>query len=106
MTQNPRVFVLAALLAAMSVMPAGTESALVPGFSDEIVASGLTLPVAFTELPDGRILIAEKSGVVQLLKNGVLQATPFLDLRSRVNDYWDRGLLGMAVGSDFLTSGH
>lgn len=47
------------------------------------VATGLAAPV-FAVSPPGdssRLFILEKNGVVRLLKNGVLQATPFLDIR-------------------------
>lgn len=75
------------------------------GFVDEPVTSGLSLPVAFTTLPDGRVLIAEKTGVVRIVAGGRLLADAFLDLRAHVNDYWDRGLLGLAVDPAFTQNG-
>ena len=57
-------------------------------------------------LPDGRILIAEKNGVVRIVKNGALLPTPFIDIHNRVNDYWDHGLLGIAVDPNFATNGY
>ncbi|QSQ25795.1 PQQ-dependent sugar dehydrogenase [Pyxidicoccus parkwayensis] len=74
-------------------------------FTMEVVASGLAYPTGFAALPDGRILIAEKGGVVRLLKNGVLQPTPFIDLQARVNAHHDRGLLGLAVDPAFSSNG-
>jgi glucose/arabinose dehydrogenase/endonuclease YncB( thermonuclease family) len=76
------------------------------GFVEELVASGLNNPTSFTFLPDGRILIAEKSGIVRVYKNGQLLATPFIDIRGQVNDYWDRGLLGIAADANFATNGY
>jgi hypothetical protein len=61
---------------------------------------------AFFPAPDTRILIAEKSGIVRIVKNGALLPTPFIDLSDRVNDYWDRGLLGIAVDPNFPTNPH
>ncbi|WP_163993147.1 PQQ-dependent sugar dehydrogenase [Pyxidicoccus caerfyrddinensis] len=82
------------------------EDSLLPtGFAVEVVASGLQLPTTFAALPDGRILIAEKAGVVRLFKNGVLQPTPFIDLQALVNSHHDRGLLGLAVDPAFSTNG-
>jgi glucose/arabinose dehydrogenase len=72
------------------------------GFSQALVAGGFTNPTGFAFLPDGRILVAEKHGIVKLVKNGVVST--FLDISSRVNDYWDRGLVGIAVPPDFATS--
>ncbi len=86
-----------------SVSPASGQS-LPIGFVDEQVIGGLTLPTAFTPLPDGRILITEKDGIVRVLKNGALLSTPFIDLRNSVNDYWDRGLVGIAADQNFVTN--
>ena len=82
---------------------AGAQS-LPPNFIEDIVASNLDFPIAFTALPDGRLLIAQKDGVVRLVKNGVLQPVPFIDLSAKVNDYWDRGLLGIAADPSFATN--
>jgi glucose/arabinose dehydrogenase/endonuclease YncB( thermonuclease family) len=76
------------------------------GFTIETVTSGLNQPTAFAWTPDGRILLAEKHGLVRMIKNGVLQAGSVIDISSRVNDYWDRGLLGIAVDPDFATNGY
>ena len=54
----------------------------------------------------GRLLVAEKTGVVRVVVNGVLQADAFLDLRDRVNDYWDRGLLGVTIDPAFADNGY
>ncbi|MFN2446747.1 MAG: PQQ-dependent sugar dehydrogenase, partial [Vicinamibacterales bacterium] len=97
----------AAVLFALAALPTTAFAQLVPtGFTDELVVEGLTAPTAFTRLPDGRILIAEKDGLVRVFKNGALLGTPFIDLRSRVNDYWDRGLIGIAADPAFSTTGH
>ncbi|HXF56088.1 MAG TPA: PQQ-dependent sugar dehydrogenase, partial [Actinomycetota bacterium] len=79
---------------------------LPPGFSVELVAGGFSVPTSFAFLPDGRMLVAEQSGIVRIVKDGQVLATPFLDIRDRVNYYWDRGLLGIAVDPDFATNGY
>jgi glucose/arabinose dehydrogenase len=86
--------------------PRWNPFALPGGFTQEVVVSGLSLPTAFAALPDGRILIAEKAGVVRLFKDGALQPAPFIDLRERVNTLFDRGLLGLAVDPAFATNGY
>ncbi|WP_164019670.1 PQQ-dependent sugar dehydrogenase [Pyxidicoccus trucidator] len=80
--------------------------ALPGGFAQEVVVSGLAFPTAFAALPDGRILIAEKAGVVRLFEDGELRPTPFIDLREQVNAHHDRGLLGLAVDPAFATNGY
>ena len=77
-------------------------AALPTGFVQGIVASGLDLPTAFAFLPDGRILVALKGGVVRVIKNGALLPTPLIDISDRVNDYWDRGLIGIAADPNFI----
>src|SRR5262245_57372520 len=76
------------------------------GFADEVVAPGLEQPTAFAFLPDGRLLIAEKPGIVKIWKDGRVLDQPFLDLRSRVNAYYERGLLGLTVDPQFQQNGY
>ena len=84
--------------------PAAAQD-LLPGFVDEAVVTGLTVPVAFALLPDGRILVAEKAGAVRVVRDGRLLPDAFIDLTARVNDYWDRGLLGIAADPAFAQNG-
>ena len=52
--------------------------------------------------PDGRVFVAEKSGLIKVFAS-LSSTTPtvFADLRGRVDDYWDRGLLGMTLDPNF-----
>jgi glucose/arabinose dehydrogenase len=84
---------------------ANSRLALPAGFTQEVIIAGLSAPTAFAPLPDGRILIAEKTGLVKVYKNGALLGTPFIDLRDRVNGFADRGLLGLAADPDFTRNG-
>ncbi|MDQ3705404.1 MAG: NPCBM/NEW2 domain-containing protein [Chloroflexota bacterium] len=77
---------------------------LPPGFVQVPLLSGLNFPTSFAILPDGRILVAEKSGLVLVYKDGAVLATPMLDLRGQVNDYWERGLIEVAVDPNFETN--
>lgn len=89
----------------MLALPAPLEAhGVLRGFVDERLVGGFTLPVTFVRLPDGRLLVAEKAGVVRVVKGGVVLPDAFLDIRSRVNDYWDRGLLGLAADPEFSTN--
>jgi glucose/arabinose dehydrogenase len=89
---------------------AKNASALTPsppaGFTMQTVVSGLNLPTSFAFTPDGRIFIAEKSGVIRVVKNGTLLPTPLLDISGEVNNYWDRGLSGMVLDPNFATNGY
>jgi len=54
--------------------------------------------------PDGRVFVAQKEGWV-IAFNSLSSPTPTLvvDLSTSVDDYWDRGLLGLAVDPAFPT---
>ena len=84
------------------------STATIPsGFQDSVVWSGLTLPTAIAFSPDGKVFVGLKSGIIY--EYASLSATTpivFADFSARVDDYWDRGLLGLAVDPQLGTSGH
>ncbi len=96
------VFVAACVLAPQAVFAQNLPT----GFYVENPASGATFdtPVAFAFAPDGRIFVAEKSGLVYIIENGAKLGTPFIDLRWDVLDHHDRGLLGMVLDPDFANT--
>ena len=93
-----------AALAALILLPAAPASAgTVPaGFQETAVFSGLDEPTSLAFSPDGRVFVAEKSGQIKVF-NHTSDPTPdlFADLSHEVYNYWDRGLLGMALDPDF-----
>jgi glucose/arabinose dehydrogenase len=76
------------------------------GFVQEVVVPELKIPTAFTRLPDGRLLIAEKAGIVKMARPGGGEPRMILDLRRRVNDWSYRGLLDIEASPDFRRTGH
>ncbi len=90
----------------LAAAPMGNAININLGFLVDVVASGLQQPTNFAFLPDGRILFTEQTGLIRIFKNGAILPTPFLDMRSRVNSIWDRGLLGLAVDPNFATNGY
>jgi len=69
------------------------------------VSTGLSSPVFLTQpLDDGRIFVVEQPGRIRILKDGVLQTTPFLDLASRVLSGGERGLLSVAFHPQYATN--
>jgi glucose/arabinose dehydrogenase len=63
---------------------------------------------AYLAQPPGdstRLFVVRKPGVIRLLKNGVLQPTPFLDIQDLVSENGERGLLSMAFPPDYSSSG-
>jgi glucose/arabinose dehydrogenase len=85
----------------------GTGQTLLPhGFVQKTVVSGLTLPTSFTRLPGGRLLVAEKAGLVKLVRPGSGKPRVILDLHREVDDWSDRGLLDIQVSPDFKRTGY
>jgi glucose/arabinose dehydrogenase len=83
--------------------PGGTTPP--PGLTlklDPFVMSGLSAPVFLTQpLDDGRIFVVEQPGRIRIVKDGQLQATPFLDISSRVLFGGERGLLSVAFHPNY-----
>jgi glucose/arabinose dehydrogenase len=76
------------------------------GFTDELLATGLNHPTAIAFTPTGRVFVAEQRGIVKTWPSYaslVANAAPVtaVDIQSSVDNYWDRGLLGMAVDPDW-----
>jgi len=86
------------ILAPGSALGVGLPS----GFQDEIVIAGLDEPTALQFSPDGRIFVAEKAGIIKIYES-IADENPveFADLRTKVYDSGDRGLLGFALDPEF-----
>lgn len=100
------VLALPALLAAAACRDGATAPAARVDLTVRLVAEGLTKPVYLTApAGDARLFIVERGGVVRVVKNGSLLATPFLDIRGRVNSVAERGLLSMAFDPAYAANG-
>jgi glucose/arabinose dehydrogenase len=72
------------------------------GFSESIIFSGLETPTAVRFASDGRVFIAEKSGLIKVFANlNATTPTIVADLSGEVMDYYDRGLLSIALDPNF-----
>ena len=95
--------VVGAALVLLAALPVPGEASELPeSFEEEVVFSGLTEPTTVQFSGDGRVFVAEKSGLVKVF-DGLDDSTPtvFADLRTEVHNFWDRGLLGLALDPDF-----
>src|SRR5215216_5853031 len=93
------------LLALLSPLKANAVSTLPSGFQESVVFSGLTNPTTVQFSKDGRVFVAEKSGLIKVFDN-LSDTTPttFADLRTNVYNYWDSGMLGLALDPNFPTN--
>jgi glucose/arabinose dehydrogenase len=82
--------------------PRAATLAAPSGFQVSDVLTGLALPTVVEFVPDGRIFVAEKAGRIYVY-DSLSDTTPtlFADLRTNVHNFWDRGLLGMALDPAF-----
>src|SRR6478672_8073354 len=74
----------------------------ITGFRDDTVISGLTLPTTIKFAPNGDIFVAEKSGLIKRYTS-LTDTSPDLvvNLQTEVYNYFDRGLLGLAVDRQY-----
>lgn len=101
-------------LPAKTITPPPTPAHTVTDFPNpesyhwELVASELERPLDIQNAGDGsgRLFIVEQAGVIRILQEGALLATPFLDIRERVDDTGnEQGLLGLAFHPEFAQNG-
>ena len=71
-------------------------------------AAGLDLPVQVTHAGDGsrRLFVVEQKGRIRIIKDGVINDTPFLDLSARISCCGERGLFGIAFPPDYAAKQH
>ena len=107
--------VLAALACCLTLFPFGPDSSQVAAQGGQLptlalgtAIGGLSSPVGITHAGDGtgRLFVIEQVGRIRLVKNGVLQATPFLNISTRISAGGERGLLGLAFPHDYARKGH
>ena len=92
----------------IGLVPYGAEAQpVVPAnFVVEDVAAGAAFvtPVQVVWLPDGRMLVVEKRGRIQVVKNGVKNAQPMWQGDNEVLNQQDRGFLSVAVDPHYFVN--
>src|SRR5438128_6784602 len=101
---NPMNSKLKLIAYALLTLTAGAASAatLPSGFSESVVATGVSSPTAMAFAPDGRLFVCQQNGQLRVLKNDRLLATPFLTVTT--DSTGERGLLGVAFDPDFANN--
>lgn len=80
--------------------PLGAQ--LAHGFVDRVVLDGVVQPTAVSFAPDGRVFVAEKSGrILSFDQLGDSTPTVLVDLSRQVFDFWELGLLDIALAPSF-----
>jgi glucose/arabinose dehydrogenase len=68
------------------------------------VADGLNLPTDLAVAPDGSLFVAERGGTVRLIRDGVVDDTPALDISNQLR-LPEGGLLSIALDPKFEETG-
>ena len=76
----------------------------------EPFVTGVNAPLAMVQPKgDSRLFVLEQFGRVRIIRDGKLEAEPFLDIRNLIPnlfaDFDERGLLGIAFHPDFKSNG-
>jgi glucose/arabinose dehydrogenase len=90
------VVVLTVLLAGSGLLLAGASAR--SGALQLVPVAKFTAPVFATAAPGepGNLYIVEQAGRIQVLQNGTIRPTPFLDVTSKVKSGGEQGLLSVA----------
>src|SRR4029077_18571802 len=69
----------------------------------QTIATGLPSPLNLEQPADnsGRLFVVSQAGIIQIIQNGAVLPTPFLDIRSLVIDGSESGLLGLTFHPGF-----
>ena len=93
-----------ACLIALFVPALAGATTLPSGFTQTTAIAGLTKPMDVEIAPNGRIFVAEKSGIVKTYDSiADTTATIAADLRTQVHNFSARGLQSLAVDPGFPT---
>jgi glucose/arabinose dehydrogenase len=84
------------MLLALGCGPAPAAVGQLPELGLEEVVSGLESPTAIVHAGDERLFVAERGGVIRVVRGGEVLPVPLLDLRDRVGSGGERGLLSLA----------
>ena len=93
-------------VAVLAALPASASATtLPPGFTEDQAFAGLTVPTAVELAPDGRVFVAEKSGMIKAFSGpGDPTAEVVADLRTQTYNVGDRGMLDIALDPEFPDS--
>jgi glucose/arabinose dehydrogenase len=75
---------------------------VVAGFTETLMAGGMTRPVQMDFAPDGRLFITQQDGKLRVFKNSQLLSTPFVTVSTQ--NTGERGLIGITFDPNFNTN--
>ncbi len=95
------------LLCAITVLTFYCSSQAQVNIALDPYVSGFDNPVDIANAGDTRLFIVEKDGYIRIIKNGLIESAPFLDIDGRVRSSGnEQGLLGLAFHPDYANNGY
>lgn len=67
--------------------------------------TGLNSAVEITHCGDNRLFVVQQGGLIRIIQNNALLATPFLNISSLTTSSGEQGLLGLAFHPNYATNG-
>ncbi len=74
------------------------------GFAIEVFVEGILEPTQLDEAPDGRIFVAERTGKIRIVENGILLDEPFYEVDTETPG--ERGVTGLILHPEFDQNGY
>jgi len=83
-----------------------TQAVAVPTVRLKLITGALTQPLGVAAPPGDthRLFVVEKIGVVRIIRNGKLLASPFLSIRGKVSGGSEQGLLSLTFDPHYATN--
>jgi glucose/arabinose dehydrogenase len=70
------------------------------------IASGLFRPTNIASVGDGRLFVSQLDGKIQIVQNGGILATPFLDISAKIRDNQWGGIFGFTFHPNYASNGY
>lgn len=91
----------------LALLLVGSElMAQVPRLRLTLIASGLNRPTDVAVISPTQQLVSQTDGKIRLIKNGVVQRTPFLDISAKIKDATWEGIMGITLPPNYATNGY
>ncbi|MBD2753876.1 PQQ-dependent sugar dehydrogenase [Spirosoma validum] len=81
-------------------------TAQTPKLTLSLIASGLNRPTDVAVISSGQQLVSQTDGKIRLIKNGVVQTIPFLDLSAKIRDVTWEGIMGFTLHPNYAGNGY
>jgi glucose/arabinose dehydrogenase len=99
MKSKPKLFGYALLFL---IVRSALAATLPSGFSESVVAGGISSATAMDFAPDGRLFVCQQNGQLRVIRNDALLPAPFLTVTT--DSSGERGLLGVTFHPDFANN--